>query len=89
MSMVVDDPVVLDAGGWGDDEVLARCRAVETQRRAVLAEHVVLLAEVERRGLHRADGHRDLAGFGRAEFRWADRDAKAHRDLERLCRACP
>ena len=88
MSVVVDDPVVVP-DEMCDDEVLARCRAVEAQRRAALAEHLVLLREVERRRLHVADGHRDLAGFGRGEFRWSDRDAKAHRDLERLCRSCP
>ncbi len=72
-----------------DDEVLARCRHIEERRRADLAEHVRLLRELERRKLYYGDGHRDLAGFGRAEHRWADRDAKAHRDLERLCRECP
>jgi hypothetical protein len=55
----------------------------------MLAEHIRLLRELEVRKLYYADGHRDLAGYGRAEFRWADRDAKAHRDLERLCRTCP
>jgi hypothetical protein len=88
MSVVVDDPVVVPCD-LSDDEVLARCREVEAQRRAGLAEHLVLMREVERRKLYVADGHRDLAGFGRAEFRWSDRDAKAHRDLERLCRSCP
>ncbi len=72
-----------------DDEVLARCRSIEERRRADLAEHLRLLHELERRRLYFADGHRDLAGFGRAEYRWADRDARAHRDLERLCRECP
>jgi hypothetical protein len=93
MSMVLDDPAgaVPDAATavLSDAEVLAQCRHVEEQRRAALAEHLRLMREVERRGLHRVDGHRDLAGFGRAEFRWSDRDAKAHRDLERLCRSCP
>jgi len=88
MSVVVDDPVVVPCD-LSDDEVLVRCREVEVQRRAALADHLVLMREVERRRLHVADGHRDLAGFGRGEFRWSDRDAKAHRDLERLCRSCP
>jgi len=91
MSMVTDEPDQLGvtAGELSDEEVLARCVEIETARRAMLAEHVRLLRELEQRKLYYADGHRDLAGFGRAEFRWADRDAKAHRDLERLCRTCP
>lgn len=72
-----------------DAQVLERCREIERRRRADLAEHVRLLRELELRKLYYSDGHRDLAGFGRAEHRWADRDAKAHRDLERFCRACP
>ena len=88
MSTVVDDPVV-DPPGISDEEILSRCRDIEVARRAMLAEHVRLLRELEVRKLYYADGHRDLAGYGRAEFRWADRDAKAHRDLERLCRTCP
>ncbi|MFN8020514.1 MAG: HNH endonuclease signature motif containing protein [Acidimicrobiales bacterium] len=84
MSAVIDPPELLS-----DDVVLERCREIERRRRADLAEHVRLLHELERRRLYFADGHRDLAGFGRAEYRWADRDAKAHRDLERLCRQCP
>jgi len=76
-------------GGLTDEEVLVRCREIEERRRADLAEHLRLLRQLERRKLYFADGHRDLAGFGRAEYRWADRDARAHRDLERLCRVCP
>lgn len=72
-----------------DTQLLDRCKDIERRRRADLAEHLRLLHELERRKLYIADGHRDLAGFGRAEYRWADRDAKAHRDLERLCRECP
>ena len=93
MSTTLDDDcrvVPPDEGGeLSDAEVLARCREIEAQRRAMLAEHVRLLRELEVRKLYYSDGHRDLAGYGRAEFRWADRDAKAHRDLERLCRSCP
>lgn len=88
MSVVIDPPVE-SPDLLSDTEVVARCAAIERRRRADLAEHVRLLHELERRRLYFADGHRDLAGFGRAEYRWADRDAKAHRDLERLCRACP
>ncbi len=88
MSTVVDDPVV-DPPEISDEEILSRCREIEAQRRAMLAEHVRLLRELEVRKLYYSDGHRDLAGYGRAEFRWADRDAKAHRDLARLCSTCP
>jgi hypothetical protein len=89
---VDDDPQVVppDEGGeWSDAEILARCRELEARRRADLAEHIRLFRELEARKLYYADGHRDLAGFGRAEYRWADRDAKAHRDLERFARTCP
>ena len=88
MSTVVDDPVV-DPPEISDEEILTRCREIEVRRRADLAEHITLLRELEKRKLYYSDGHRDLAGYGRAEFRWADRDAKAHRDLERLCRRDP
>lgn len=88
MSTVIDDPIV-DPPEISDEEILQRCRDIEVQRRAMLAEHVQLLRKLEQRKLYFSDGHRDLAGYGRAEFRWADRDARAHRDLERLCRACP
>ncbi len=39
MSVVVDDLVVVP-GALSDDEVMVRCREVECQRRAVLAEHL-------------------------------------------------
>ena len=89
MFTTVEDRQVVPGGEVSDEEIIARCRAVEARRRADLAEHITLLRELEARKLYVSDGHRDLAGFGRAEFRWADRDAKAHRDLERLCRSCP
>ena len=87
-----DDPQVVppdDSGELSDQEILARCRDLEARRRADLAEHIRLFRELEARKLYYDDGHRDLAGFGRAEYRWADRDAKAHRDLERFARTCP
>ncbi len=91
-----DDPQVVpppdDDGGGGelsDAEILSRCRDLEAQRRSMLAEHIRLFRELEARKLYYADGHRDLAGYGRAEYRWADRDARAHRDLERFARTCP
>lgn len=83
-AMPVDEPA-----RWSDDDLLRRCRALEDRRRADLAEHVRLLAELEQRHLYADDGHRDLAAFGRAEYRWSDSDAKGHRDLERLARQCP
>ncbi len=86
---LVDDMSDDTSDDLSDEEVLAQCREVEARRRADLAEHLRLLRQLEKRKLYYVDGHRDLAGFGRAEFRWADRDAKAHRDLERLCRQCP
>ncbi len=92
MSTSVDDRQVIppdDGGDLSDDEILARCSEIEAARRAMLAEHIRLLRELEARKLYYIDGHRDLAGFGRAQYRWADRDAKAHRDLERFCRTCP
>ena len=93
MSTTVDDVRVVPpddpSAELSDAEILTRCSEVEALRRAMLAEHIRLLRELEVRKLYDADGHSDLAGFGRAEYRWADRDAKAHRDLERFCRACP
>ena len=88
MSTVVDDPIV-DPPEISDEEILTRCREIEVRRRADLAEHIQLLRELEKRKLYYSDGHRDLAGYGRAEFRWADPRREAHRDLERLCRNCP
>ncbi len=93
MSTIIDDdPRVVppdDGGELSDAEILSRCRDLEARRRADLAEHIRLFRELEARKLYYGDGHRDLAGFGRAEYRWADRDAKAHRDLERFARTCP
>lgn len=93
MSMVIDPPAAAppwpDEALWSDADLVEACRAVEARRRADLAQHVRLLIEVERRKAYVADGHRDLAGFGRCEHRWSDHDARAHRDLERLCRLCP
>ena len=87
MSMVIDPPATAPAWAaphatWSDVDLVAACRAD-------LAQHVRLLIEVERRKAYTTDGHRDLAGFGRCEHRWSDHDARAHRDLERLCRLCP
>ena len=93
MSTTVDDFRVIPTDDPGaelsDAEILSRCSEIEALRRSMLAEHIRLFRELEIRKLYYNDGHRDLAGFGRAEYRWADRDAKAHRDLERFCRACP
>ena len=89
MTMTIGDEQLVVPDAMSDGEVVERCRAIELRRRADLAEHIQVLAVLERRKLYYSDGHRDLAGFGRAEFGWADRDAKAHRDLQRLCVQCP
>ena len=93
MSTTVDDDCLVvppdDGGELSDAEILARCREIEAQRRSMLAEHIRLFRELEARKLYYDDGHRDLAGFARAEYRRADRDATAHRDLERFARTCP
>jgi hypothetical protein len=57
-----------------DEQLAAALCAAEKQLRAVYARHLDLVAEAERRGLGRASGCRDTAGFlvGAARLSWDD-----------------
>jgi hypothetical protein len=86
---VSDEHSDLPVGSLNDDALLARSHAVEIARRRVEADQVVVLGEIERRGLHTIDGHRGIDSYGRGVHRWSTRAARAAKQLIRLCRAFP
>jgi hypothetical protein len=59
-----------------DAEVVARFRELELELRALEAELAVVTAEVERRGAFRADGHRSMAAWLRADANWSGRQIR-------------
>ena len=72
-----------------DAELLGSCRSDELERRRVEGLLIVSMIEIERRQLHRHDGHTCLAGWGRAVHRWSNREARDRRDLAHLARRHP
>jgi len=71
----------------GARELEALFRDLEVQRRLVTAAQARVLAEVDRRGCHLADGHRDVRAWARATGGWSVREshdavavARMHRD---------
>ena len=83
-SGLVDEMRELD-----DAALTARFRAAEAQARAREAEFAAMLGEVERRGLHRADGHSTVGAWPRVLARWSHRDAVARVRLAHLIVAVP
>jgi hypothetical protein len=79
-----EDLGVLDAAG-----LAARFKEVERQRRLVEAELAALTAEVDRRGVHREDGHASAKGWLQALGRWSGREAAAMVKSARLGHAHP
>ena len=73
-----------------DDAALTvRFRTLEARDRAVEAELAVVLSEVERRRLHRVDGHASVGGWPRALSRWSHPHATTRVRLARLLTAVP
>ncbi|NND74842.1 MAG: DUF222 domain-containing protein, partial [Ilumatobacter sp.] len=67
-----------------DDTLTARLRAVELQQRRLQAEQSALISEVDRRGLHLTDGHRNLGGYLRANLNWSDFQVRTAKKLATL-----
>jgi hypothetical protein len=62
----VFESLLSECVGLTDAEVDERLRTNELRRRELAAERAALVAVAEHRGLHRADGHRSIAGYLRA-----------------------
>jgi hypothetical protein len=90
-----DDPVLAAAIRVDDvrevpDEDLSSIAAdAERMVRAAEAFRCEVLGEVERRGLHTATGHRDIAEYARGVHRMAARESRDTKRLARLIRAHP
>lgn len=54
-----------------DSEITAEVRALELAMRRLTARQAALINEVERRALHRADGHRSVGGYLKAHLNWS------------------
>ena len=66
------EDVVAEFGSMRTDELVARLRAIEVERRRSEAELAVLVGVLDRTGAFRADGHASVRGFLRAEVVWSD-----------------
>jgi hypothetical protein len=67
-----------------DAAVVGRFRDLELEMRRLEAEMAVVVAEVDRRGTFRADGHRSMAGWLRANANWSGRQIRPHLHLAGL-----
>ena len=78
-----------DVGWLTDEALLGGAGALEIRRRRDEALLIHRMIEIEHRRLYVADGHRDLAAWGRAVYRWSGPEARARRNLAVLARQCP
>ncbi|MDJ0768431.1 MAG: hypothetical protein QNJ12_06535 [Ilumatobacter sp.] len=62
--------------GACDDGLDARLRRVEQQQRDLAAEEAPLLHEIDRRTMHRSDGHASMSDELRAEPGWSDGECR-------------
>lgn len=74
----------LDDGSLDD-----RLRGLELQRRRVVAEQALAIAEAERRSLHLADGHHSLTAYLRATLNCSTGEANEWKRLARLVSTVP
>lgn len=65
-------------------EVMAAFRRLELDRRRLEGDVAALIGEIERRGAHRADGHRTVPAWCRTEGSWSTAEAVARTQLARL-----
>jgi hypothetical protein len=78
-----------DLGSLSDEMLSGGAGALEIRRRRDEALLIHRMIEIEHRRLYAADGHRDLAAWGRAVHRWSGPEARARRNLAVLARQCP
>ena len=69
-----------------DVQLTDRFREVELAERRLVTERSLLVAEADRRGLHRTDNHHSLAGWLRAHANWSPPQVTAARRSARLLR---
>jgi hypothetical protein len=72
-----------------DDELTARFRELELELRRREAEMAAVVAEADRRGLPRADGHRGIGNWMRAHANWSGAQVARRRRLARLVATVP
>jgi len=73
----------------GDDELVAEFRRRELERRRTEAELAAVVAEAERRKVHRSDGHRHTRNWLRAEANWSGAQVIRMRRLAELVTELP
>ncbi len=83
--MVVGE--LADLAGLSLRELDELRRDLEVARRRVAGALASVVAAVEARRLHRADGHRSVTGWCKASA-WSEVEARDHRRLGRLMAAC-
>jgi hypothetical protein len=74
---------------FSDDELTARFRELELQRRAVEAEMAAIVREGDRRSIHYRDGHRTIRHWVRAQINCSAADASRLRRLSVACDTVP
>jgi hypothetical protein len=78
-----------DLGSVSDEVLSGGAGTIEIRRRRDEALLIHQMIEIEHRRLYAADGHRDLAAWGRAVHRWSGPEARARRNLAALATHCP
>lgn len=66
-----------------------RLRELDVRRRELEAEQALLLAEADRRKLHRRDAHVTMWGMLRANLGWSDAECRTRMRMARLCERFP
>lgn len=75
--------------GLGDAELTDRLRAIELEQRRLEAELALVVAEAERRQLHRNDRHRSLGSWLRSHTNWSGFQTTRRRRAARLVTTVP
>lgn len=83
--MVMYEGVVERVMEYSDDELTARFRDLELQRRAAEAEMAAIVREGDRRAIHHDDGHRTIRQWIRAQINCSAADASRLRRLSVAC----
>jgi hypothetical protein len=68
-----------------DVALVQQLQELEERRRAIEAETAAVLAELERRRVHRVDGHATMWGLLRSSVGWSDRECRERMRVAHLC----
>jgi len=81
------DVLVGEVGSLTDAALVERFRGLERSVRRQEAELVVVVAELEGRSIHTADGHVSMRGWLKATVRWSNQECQRRLQTARLVAA--